>query len=180
MERNKWETAIRCLEVALHPNTSDDEVIAGVNGYRRTTGGAPLGEVVEVLAGQERDARLGREIHALRRQVASHEAVEAETLRRLHEAQRLIDALSAEIDAEKQSFAAFRAASSQIVDELRDENFDLRGALENTRRSVAAPRPASPFQAMLSQARARNGDPGEVRRSAPQLYALGPRHPWIA
>src|ERR1700676_2216332 len=32
MERNRWETAIRCLEVALLPNPTDDEVIAGVNG----------------------------------------------------------------------------------------------------------------------------------------------------
>jgi hypothetical protein len=180
MERNRLETAIRCLEVALHPNTSDDEVIAGVNGYRRTTGGASLAEVVKALAGQAHAAMLGREIHALRRQVARHEAVEAETLRRLHEAERLIDALSAEIDAEKQSFAAFRAASSQVVDELRDENFDLRDALEDTRRDVTAPPPESPFQTMLSQVRERGGERAAGRPAMPRLYGAGPRHPWVA
>ncbi|HTV88447.1 MAG TPA: hypothetical protein VME41_05470 [Stellaceae bacterium] len=45
IERNKWETAIRCLEVALHPNTGNDEVIAAVNGFRRTAAGTPLREV---------------------------------------------------------------------------------------------------------------------------------------
>jgi ABC-type transporter Mla subunit MlaD len=178
MERNKWETAIRCLEVALHPNTSDDEVIAGVNGYRRTAGGAPLAEVVDALAGREHAATLGREIHSLRSQVASHEAVEAETLRRLREAEQLIDELCAEIDAEKQNFAQFRAASAQVVDGLRDENFDLRGALETTRRSVAPARPVSPFQAMLSAVRQREGVPAS--NPAPVLYGIVRRHPWTA
>ena len=28
MERNRWERAIRCLEIAVHPHTADEEVIA--------------------------------------------------------------------------------------------------------------------------------------------------------
>jgi len=41
MERNRWEGAIRCLELALHPNTADAEVIAGVNGFRCAAAGIP-------------------------------------------------------------------------------------------------------------------------------------------
>jgi hypothetical protein len=51
MERNRWDTAIRCLEIALHPNTSDDEVLAGVNGFRRTADGTPLSQVCSEFAG---------------------------------------------------------------------------------------------------------------------------------
>src|SRR5216683_1545267 len=88
MERNKWETAIRCLEVALHPHTSDDEVLAGVNGFRRTADGMPLSQVCGELAGgglplgppaelTEKLARLGRENLELRRKLAVEEAAQA-------------------------------------------------------------------------------------------------------
>lgn len=49
MERNKWDVAIRCLEVALHPTTADDEVIAAVNGFRRIAGGMPLTAICAAL-----------------------------------------------------------------------------------------------------------------------------------
>ena len=39
MERNRWETALRCLEIAVHPGTSDEEVLAAIRGFRRTAGG---------------------------------------------------------------------------------------------------------------------------------------------
>ena len=58
MERNRWEIAIRCLEIALHPNTSDEEVIAAVNGFRRTAEGTPLRELCRTLAAPASTPRL--------------------------------------------------------------------------------------------------------------------------
>src|SRR5690242_13605833 len=80
MERNRWATAIRCLEIALHPNTSDDEVLAAVNGYRRTAGNTPLSEVctgfvqesaqaADLAEWTARFARLSRENLELRRRL---------------------------------------------------------------------------------------------------------------
>ena len=82
MERNKWEIAIRCLEVALHPNTSDDEVVAAVNGFRRTARGKPLSQICSEFASrdvvgrsalaeewQEKFDRLSRENLDLRHEV---------------------------------------------------------------------------------------------------------------
>jgi hypothetical protein len=180
MERNRWETAIRCLEVALHPHTGDDEVIAGVNGFRRTADGTPLSEVCAALAGTERAAaaaeaaeRLNRENADLRRKLETEQAGQSENMRRLRAAERLVLDLSAEIRAEQQSFAAFRSASAQIVEGLRDENFDLRGALEQTRRTAVA----APFRDLLTAAQSRDGPPG--REPAPPVFTP-PRHPWTA
>ncbi|MBV8776335.1 MAG: hypothetical protein JO258_03985, partial [Alphaproteobacteria bacterium] len=91
-------------------------------------------------------------------------------LARLRQAERLIRALSEEIEAEQQSFADFRAASAQIVDGLRHENRDLRGALD--RASHAALRP-SRFRDVLAAALGEPAPPG-----APP--APPPRHPWTA
>jgi hypothetical protein len=57
MERNRWDRAIRCLEIALHPNTEDDEIIAGVNGFRRTADGTPLSEICHEFALGDKDVR---------------------------------------------------------------------------------------------------------------------------
>jgi hypothetical protein len=178
MDRNRWETAIRCLEVALHPGTGDDEVIAGVNGFRRTAAGTPLGEICAELAA-EREAcaasdRLGRENLALRRRLEREKASQLAALQRLHEAQRLIHELSDEIRAEQQSFADFRSASAQIVDGLQHQNIDLRGALD--RASQAVNRPASPFRDILAAAL---GDAPPSRAPAAPSVAP-PRHPWTA
>jgi len=182
MERNKWETAIRCLEVALHPNTADDEVIAGVNGFRRTAQGTPLSDIArEYGAGAEAEPapaatdvqRLARENFALRRRMDEQLAGQEEALRRLDEARRLIEGLAQEIDAEKQNFAEFRAASAQIVDGLRGENVDLRGALETAR--IATARPTAPsFRDRLAAAL------GEAPANAPPEPPRLPRHPWTA
>ena len=184
MERNKWETAIRCLEVALHPNTSDDEIIAGVNGFRRTAEGTPLSEICAELADREPGgaasaARIARENLALRRKLEQEHAGQLATLKCLREAERLIRELSGEIRAEQQSFADFRSASAALVEGLKDENFDLRGALEQartaTRRAVA-----SPFRDVLAAAlgEAQGEAPGGIA-SAPEI-GLPPRHPWTA
>jgi DNA-binding transcriptional MerR regulator len=177
MERNRWETAIRCLEVALHPNTSDEEVLAGVNGFRRTAAGLPLSEVCAALADQSGDAGLGRENLDLRRRLDRERADQLAALRRLQEAERLIHELSAEIRAEQQSFAEFRSASADIVEGLKDENVDLRGALDEARRAVERPagrRPSS-FRDVLNAAL----NPGQAR-AAPPMFDPPPRHPWTA
>src|SRR5580704_6075898 len=135
MDRNKWETAIRCLEIALHPNTSDDEVIAGVNGFRRTADGTPLSAVCREFARKGADESPVRENLELRRRLEREHEGQLDALRRLREAERVIRAMAEEIGAEQQNFADFRRASAQIVEGLKDENFDLRGALEQARRT---------------------------------------------
>src|SRR5262245_32450533 len=45
MERNRWETAIRCLEIAVHPNTSDEEALAAIRGFRRTARDVPMSQL---------------------------------------------------------------------------------------------------------------------------------------
>ena len=106
MERNKWETAIRCLEVALHPHTDDDEVIAGVNGFRRTAEGTPLRDICLALAGgdalpawKEKVDRLNRENRDLRRRLDVEESNRFSIARRLHEAERRVHDLTEELRA---------------------------------------------------------------------------------
>jgi hypothetical protein len=195
MERDRWERAIRCLEVALHPNTDDDEVIAGVNGFRRTAGGTPLSAVCAAFAEPDRSSRdqaaavettadLDRENRDLRRRLDREQAGRATALRRLHEAERLVRELAEEIRAEKENFADFRAASAEIVEGLKDENFDLRAALEQRR---LAPLPSartgsSPFRDVLTAARRRD-DPeaiGTQRGGSATTVPPMPRHPWTA
>jgi hypothetical protein len=48
---------MRCLEVALHPNTDDGEVLAAVNGFRRTAQGMPLRDLCAEFAVGEREGR---------------------------------------------------------------------------------------------------------------------------
>jgi hypothetical protein len=171
MERNRWETAIRCLEVALHPATGDDEVIAGVNGFRRTAAGTPLSEICAELAAGAPDETAVNQNQALRHRLEQEHAAQLAALARLREAERLVRALSEEIQAEQQNFAAFRAASADIVDALRHENGDLRGALDRASRSMA--RPASAFRDMLAAALGEGPQP-LMATAAP------PGHPWTA
>ncbi len=183
MERNRWESAIRCLELALHPHTADAEVIAGVNGFRRAAAGTPLGEVCRDYAGAATAGdNISQENLDLRRRLEQQRANQAEALARLHEAERVIRGLSEELRAEQQNFAAFRTASARIVDGLRDENFDLRGALEEAR--VAAGPPArqatSPFRDLLAQTLLRDGSPSLAPARPAPIAILTPRHPWVA
>src|SRR5580658_4284124 len=107
MERNRWETAIRCLEVAVHPNTSDDEVVAAVNGFRRTAEGLPLSRIcIEFACGgvplaelaSMKDAleRLQRENRELCRKLAVEETAQVEAEQRLDAAYRRIYELTEE------------------------------------------------------------------------------------
>jgi len=174
MERNRWETAIRCLEVAVHPATSDDEVIAAVNGFRRTADGIALSQVcVEFSCGgipladlaqlKETLDRLNRENLELRRKLAVEEAAQAGTAHRLDAAYRRIYELTEEAAsaqrlaaAAEQEFENFRAAYARVVDGVQHDNFDLRWALDEAKRSVAEQPSAEarrPFSAFLAEAR---------------------------
>ena len=185
MERNRWESAIRCLELALHPNTADAEVIAGVNGFRRAAAGTPLGEICRDYAGAApAGGDLAHENLDLRRRLEHQRASQEEALARLREAESVIRGLSEDIRAEQQNFAAFRSASARIVDGLRDENFDLRGALEQARLAADRPVPhhASPFRDLLTGVLLREGQPAPApaRVAAPPIAIVVPRHPWVA
>ena len=205
MERNRWETAIRCLEVAVHPHTTDDEVIAAVNGFRRTVEGMPLSQVciefacgglpLSELAGLKNSLeQLNRENLELRRKLAVDEAAQAATARRLDAAYERIHRLSEELlaaqrhaDAAEEEFARFRAHYSEAVETVSHDNRDLRVALDEARRAAAerrAEHTAPTFAHYLNEARMEinravsplNGNGSGRRPSAEQ----GGDHPWTA
>jgi hypothetical protein len=184
MERNRWETAIRCLEVALHPNTNDDEVIAAVNAFRRTANGTPLSDVCAEIAGGDDDDRrtaasprgwretldrLSRENLDLRRKLESGETSRIAIVRRLHEAEQNVRDLSEDLasaqrraGAAEQQLADFRSTCAVTIDGLNRENFDLRAALGRARVSAAQPPAAPPFSNFLAAARLGTADRAEA------------------
>jgi hypothetical protein len=205
MERNRWETAIRCLEVAAHPNTRDDEVIAAVNGFRRTVEGLPLSQVcIEFACGgvpladlanmKETLERLQRENRELRRKLTVEEAAQAEAAQRLDAAYRRIYELTEEAgaaqrfaDAVRREFEDFRAAYAEVLNGMEHENFDLRWMLDDAKRSLAD-KPAAvvrPFSAFLAEARlgedkaaafaGAGNGSGRIAANDP-----GGEHPWTA
>jgi hypothetical protein len=169
MERNRWETAIRCLEVAVHPNTRDDEVVAAVNGFRRTAEGVPLSQIciefacggvslAELAAMKDNLDRLRRENLELRRELAVDEAAQEEAARRLDAAHRRIYELSEETAAAHRSaeaiereFEDFRAAYARAIDGILHGNADVRTALDKANQPVAPM--IRPFSAFLAEAR---------------------------
>ena len=179
MERNRWETAIRCLEIAVHPNTNDEEVVAAVNGFRRTADGTPLSQLCREFTGaglaapnptaiaaewQDTLERLSRENLELQLKIEQTEADRAAALHRLQEADERArdicdDLLAAEQRAAvaERRLAEFQGAYGRISGGLRHENLDLRRELEATRRDVAAPAHEAPrpFQHLLNAARQR-------------------------
>jgi hypothetical protein len=172
MDRNRWETALRCLEIAVHPNTSDKEVIAAVNGFRRTAdrvalrqlcGGAAAAPPEHLL---DRLDQLNRENRELRRGLADSEKQRAAAARTLEQAE-----LRAE-NAE-QRLAEFRGAYGRISGGLQHENTDLRRALDDARRDLAQPiyEPVKPFQAALKAALHRPAPAAPM--SAPMTGRLG-------
>jgi len=168
MERNRWETAIRCLEIAVHPNTDDREIVAAVNGFRRTATGLSLRQLFQgsdcaapTISAADELRRLARENYALRQKIDDIEGRRATLLKRLHDAEQRAGALSDELlaaarraDAAEQRLAEFRGAYSHIASDLDNENFDLRRALQEARRNLAQPihEPVAPFQATLKAA----------------------------
>jgi hypothetical protein len=182
MERNNWEIAIRCLEMALHPNTSDDEVVAAVNGFRRMARGKPLSQICSDFAGEDASGssgvaeewqqkldRLSRENIDLRHEVE----------RRTRDGNEELAAAYRRAGAAELRFAELQAA---VID-LGEENRDLRRALEQARRipvAPAAPRAASPFRDMLAAAYRGAEQPEPVATRYPAALNQGPNRPWTA
>ena len=185
-ERNKWETAIRCLEVALHPHTNDDEIIAGVNGFRRTADGTPLREICIEFTAQDHEAedrnghRLHRENLELRRQLEVARSSRAIALRHLREAERRIRDLSEEwraaqcraSEAELQ-LVDLRAAKAAAFDELKREKFTpaTQAAAVRQTQTIATAR----FRMVLAAALDRNPE-----RGGSPIYSSTARAPWTA
>ncbi|HWD60313.1 MAG TPA: hypothetical protein VG308_18665 [Stellaceae bacterium] len=183
MERNKWETAIRCLEIAVHPSTGNDEVIAAVNGFRRTAEAAPLSRICQEYAGsaapladlakyQDGIDRLNRENAELHKKLAAEQAAHSVAARRLDAAYRRVYELTEEAlaarrlaEAAQREFEEFRAAYAQLVEGVRDDNSGLRWALDEARRDMAAHparTAARPFSDFLAEARQAADDAAAV------------------
>jgi hypothetical protein len=208
MDRKRWDTAIRCLEVALHPNTGDDEVIAAVNGFRRTADGTPLREICRALVGgmypalevaaaqaPSSDAieRLARENRDLRGKLDAEERGRLAATRRLHQVTRQAAKLREDMRAAQSEAAAaaerqlaeLRAAQAQTIDRMNRENADLRRALDRGQRLAAAPpaRPAAaaaaaPAFGTVLAAALHGAEHAEAARTRPAAPAL--RGAWIA
>jgi hypothetical protein len=155
--------------VAVHPNTRDDEVIAAVNGFRRTVEGVPLSQIciefacggvplAELAAMKDNLDRLRRENLELHRKLAVDEAAQQETARRLDAAHRRICELTEETAAAlraaeviEREFEDFRAAYARAIDGIVHRNADVRTALDKANQPVAPI--TRPFSAFLTEAR---------------------------
>lgn len=195
MERNRWETAIRCLEVAVHPNTSDDEMVAAVNGFRRTVEGLPLSQVcLEFACGgvpladlarmKDTLERLNRDNLELRRKLAVEEAAQTNAARSLDDAYRRIYQLTEEAmaaqrlaEAAEKEFAEFRAAYAEALDGMKQSNAGLRSALDDAKRSTYRP-----FSAMLAEARLASSEAAAFNsgNGSGRLRLVDPGEPWTA
>lgn len=187
MERNRWETALRCLEIAVHPNTSDKEIIAAVHGFRRTAGKTPLAQLCREFAGApdhllSRVDELNRANLALHRKVEEAEANRVMAQRDLQAAEQRAREIGGELlaaehraDAAEQRLGELQGAYGRISGGLRGENDDLRRALDSARRNMTQPihEPTRPFQSALNAALQRTDTPA----SAP---AVAYNRPWTA
>jgi hypothetical protein len=205
MERNRWATAIRCLEIALHPNTSDDEVLAAVNGFRRTAGTTPLSEVCAEFAPEnthvanthvtdlaewtERFARLSRENLELRRRLdlAKTQRLDGvreadETEGRLHQMTEELHAAQRRAALAEQRLDDARDAYAQVTDGLKHEIAGLRGALEQARNAGighrSAAEPAPHFSDFLTAAQEGAERPRFIQPTA--IPDPRPHSPWTA
>jgi chromosome segregation ATPase len=191
MERNRWETAIRCLEIAVHPGTDDREVVAAINGFRRTAQNAPLLQLCREFSGAasagtsaaaDELQRLARENLALRQKLEEAETSRKATLQRLRDAEQRARQIGEELlaaeeraDIAERRLAEFLGAHGRIPGTI-EENDDLRHALAEARRNLAQPihEPVAPFQAALDAALRR---PNQIRDAQPAAVA---NHPWTA
>jgi hypothetical protein len=195
MERNRWETAIRCLEIAVHPNTSNEEIIAAINGFRRTADSAPLSQVCREFAATGAATRaapghllgrldqLNQENRELRQEIAEADAKRVIALRRLREAEQRAEEVGDELlaaehraDAAERRLLEFQDTYGRVSGGLSHESLDLRRALDGARRNLAQPihEPVRPFQTVLNAALQR---PEQIQATAPSSAA---RHPWTA
>jgi septal ring factor EnvC (AmiA/AmiB activator) len=182
MERNRWETAIRCLEIAVHPNTSDEEAIAAIRGFRRTARNVPMSQLYRALPDAAPAHLLGRldqlnqENRELRRRTTEAEGGRAEVLGHLQQAERRARELGRELlaaeeraGAAERRLAEFRGAYGRLAGGLQHENLDLRRALDDARRNLAQPihEPVAPFKAVLGAALQRTDQPQPAGLPAP-------------
>jgi hypothetical protein len=197
MERNRWETAIRCLEIAVHPSTSDDEMIAAVNGFRRTVEGQPLSQVcIELICGgiplpdlatlKDQLGRLHRENLEFRRKLAVEEAAQASTACRLDAAFRRIHELTEELalarhqaEIAEQEFADFRTAYARIAEGVNHDKFALQRALDEAQRRAAA-RSGQPFRKFLAEARSGLESPLSFGNGSGRVPPAEQGAPWTA
>jgi hypothetical protein len=188
MERNRWATAVRCLEIALHPNTSDDEALAAVNGFRRTAGSTPLSEVCAAFAHDNtnvadlaewtaRFARLSRENLELRQRIDGARQPD-ETGRRLHRMSEELIAAQRRAALAEQRLDDARDAYAQVTEGLKHEIAGLRGALEQARTAGAGRRaePAPLFSDFLTAVQ----QGAERPRFIQPVADTGSRSPWTA
>jgi septal ring factor EnvC (AmiA/AmiB activator) len=188
MERNRWDTAIRCLEIAVHPNTSDEEAIAAIRGFRRTARNVAMSQLCHLLPQEapahllDRLDQLNQENRELRRRLAEAADSRAAVLGDLDKAERDAQKLSRELvaaeeraDTAEQRLAEFRGAYGRISGGLQHENLDLRRALDEARRNLAQPihEPVAPFKTVLSAAlqRAERPQPGSLLAPTPSWTA---------
>ena len=117
MEHNRWETAIRRLEVAVRPGARDDEILAAIDGFRHTADGTPLSQVcIEFACGgvplavmaqmKESLERLSRDNRELRQRQAADEAARARVEVRLDAAYRRVHELTQQVLAAQRAAAA--------------------------------------------------------------------------
>lgn len=117
MDRNKWDTAIRCLEVALHPHTGDAETIAAVNGFRRTARGMPLSAICAAAEqSQGQRERLARLTLANRDLAARLDAA----TQRIAALERERVAATARAERAERRVAELRAAHVPLMERRRD------------------------------------------------------------
>lgn len=166
MNRNRWETALRCLEIAVHPGTGDEEALAAVHGFRRTAGKTPLVELCQEFAGApghllSRLDQLNRVNLELQRKIERADADRLAALQGLRAAERRAQEAAEELSAAEHRAAAaerqlsdFQGAYGRLSGGLRGENDDLRRALDEARRNMAQPihEPVRPFQSALNAA----------------------------
>jgi hypothetical protein len=190
MERNRWTTALRCLEVAVHPNTSDDEVLAAVNGFRRTAGTTPLTEicggvtqgdthVTELAEWTKRFVRLSRENLELRRRLDTTRQI-TETERQLSQANEELAATQRRARLAEQRLDDARDAYAQVTDGLKHEIAGLRAALEQARNAGLAHRnlaePTPHFSDFLTAAQQGTEHPRFIQ----PMPEPATRSPWTA
>jgi chromosome segregation ATPase len=202
MERNRWEAAIRCLEIALHPNTTDDELIAAVNGFRRTADGTPLSDICRAFAAKHADIggptadeagwramvdRLNRQNLDLRRRLKIEATGYSTAARQLQDAEGRVRELSEELLAARLRangaegrYADLRAAYAEISDRLNRPFAAARPVDTEPRTSTAA----SPFQKILTDARQRahGAEKTVAQRAVADTPFSAPRQraPWTA
>jgi hypothetical protein len=198
MERDRWATAIRCLEIALHPNTSDDEVLAAVNGFRRTAGNTPLSDICggfvrdnarvgDLAEWTERFARLSRENLELRRRLdlAKTQRLDGAsegdaTEERLSRAGEELAAAQRRAALAEQRLDDARDAYAQVTDRLKHEIAGLRATLEQARNTGLARRNAAEPAPLFSDFLTAAQQGAEHPRFTQPVPDPGSRSPWTA